>query len=67
MIANITPSLFKTDHTLNTLRYAYRVKELKKENKNKNNSQSKTEKKSVSINKDFIGGLLNKEKNKKIV
>ena len=65
MIANISPSSFNADHTLNTLRYAYRVKELKKENKNKNNSQSKTEKKSVSINKDFIGGLLNKCNNKK--
>jgi kinesin family protein 2/24 len=67
MIANISPSSFNADHTLNTLRYAYRVKELKKENKNKNYSKAKSDKKSACFNKDFIGGLLNKEKNKKIV
>lgn len=31
MIANITPSNTCTEHTLNTLRYADRVKEMKKE------------------------------------
>ena len=31
MIANISPCLFCSEHTLNTLRYADRVKELRKE------------------------------------
>ena len=31
MIANISPSLSCTEHTLNTLRYADRVKELRKD------------------------------------
>ena len=31
MIANISPCLSSTEHTLNTLRYADRVKELKKD------------------------------------
>ena len=64
MIANISPSSFNADHTLNTLRYAYRVKELKKENKNKNYTKAKSDKKSACFNKDFIGGLLDKYNNK---
>ena len=35
MIANISPCLSSTEHTLNTLRYADRVKELRKENNGK--------------------------------
>lgn len=31
MIANVTPAATSCEHTLNTLRYADRVKELKKE------------------------------------
>merc|ERR1719376_587026 len=38
MIANISPSNRSCEHTLNTLRYADRVKELKK---GKNKSKSK--------------------------
>ena len=33
----------------------------------KNYIKVKSDKKNVCFNKDFIGGLLNKEKNKKIV
>ena len=40
MIANISPGNNSSDHTLNTLRYADRVKELKK-NINKNNNNNK--------------------------
>jgi len=35
MIGNISPNSFSSEHTLNTLRYADRVKELKKKS-NKN-------------------------------
>jgi kinesin family protein 2/24 len=31
MIANVSPAMYNSEHTLNTLRYADRVKELKKE------------------------------------
>ena len=37
MIANISPSSGNCEHTLNTLRYADRVKELKKGNKQPKN------------------------------
>lgn len=36
MIGNISPSVVSAEHTLNTLRYADRVKELKKNGKKKN-------------------------------
>lgn len=39
MIGNISPSVQSVEHTLNTLRYADRVKELKKESGSKKNSQ----------------------------
>jgi kinesin family protein 2/24 len=35
MIANISPTLSNCENTLNTLRYADRVKELKKEKREK--------------------------------
>lgn len=38
MIANISPALNCCEHTLNTLRYADRVKELKKDKREKDNS-----------------------------
>ena len=31
MIATISPNQINTEHTLNTLRYAYRVKEIRRE------------------------------------
>ena len=40
MIGNISPSSNCVEHTLNTLRYAYRVKEMKKDNSNKNKKKS---------------------------
>ena len=46
MIANISPGNNSSDHTLNTLRYADRVKELKKNmniNKNNNNKKNQTQ------------------------
>ena len=57
MIANISPGNNSSDHTLNTLRYADRVKELKKNmSSNKNN---------LKINQSqAIGNLLNKKNNK---
>jgi len=42
MIANISPSLSCTEHTLNTLRYADRVKELRKDTKDENNGEKDT-------------------------
>jgi kinesin family protein 2/24 len=35
MIANVSPANSCTEHTLNTLRYADRVKEMKKDNEGK--------------------------------
>lgn len=43
MIANISPSASCCEHTLNTLRYADRVKELKKEKNDTNNVNEKDE------------------------
>jgi kinesin family protein 2/24 len=63
MIANISPSNESADHTLNTLRYADRVKELK----GKGNNNFKVTKKNNLINdnnnrKDFINGNFNNKK-----
>merc|ERR1712048_617615 len=41
MIANISPNSGSCENTLNTLRYAYRVKELKGDNNNANNEPNK--------------------------
>ena len=41
MIANISPALNCCEHTLNTLRYADRVKELKKDNSQHKSAQDK--------------------------
>lgn len=41
MIGNISPSICSTDHTLNTLRYADRVKELKKNGKKRESKDEK--------------------------
>ena len=65
MIANINSSNQNCDHTLNTLRYAERVKEIKckfdNENKNNNiNNQSEKHFKFQSLNKKkIIGNLIN--------
>ena len=57
MIANISPGNNSSDHTLNTLRYADRVKELKKNiTSNKNNLKNNQS--------QAIGKLLNKKNNK---
>ena len=63
MIANVSPSSDSADHTLNTLRYADRVKELK----GKGNNNFKVTKKNNLINdnnnrKDFINGNFNNKK-----
>ena len=60
MIANISPGNNSSDHTLNTLRYADRVKELKKNNKNNNNNFQ-------TINRcqsQAIGNILDNKRNK---
>ena len=61
MIANISPGNNSSDHTLNTLRYADRVKELKK-SMNKNNNGKNIQNQNQA---QLIGNLLNK-KNKNI-
>lgn len=60
MIANISPGNNSSDHTLNTLRYADRVKELKKSMNNKNNNG-----KNIQNQTQLIGNILNKKSNKK--
>lgn len=40
MIGNISPSIKSCEHTLNTLRYADRVKELKESNPNKKHNKA---------------------------
>ena len=63
MIANISPGNNSSDHTLNTLRYADRVKELKK-NLNKNNNNNNNYFKNNQSQTQTIGNLLNKKNNK---
>ena len=59
MIANISPGNNSSDHTLNTLRYADRVKELKKNmNKRSNNV------KNIQSQSQTTGNLFNKKNNK---
>ena len=60
MIANISPGNNSSDHTLNTLRYADRVKELKKNSYNKNNNFQKENK----FQSQAIGNLINNKRNK---
>ena len=62
MIANISPGNNSSDHTLNTLRYADRVKELKKSMNNKSNNGKNIQNQNQA---QLIGNLLNK-KNKNI-
>jgi hypothetical protein len=62
MIANISPSSNSADHTLNTLRYADRVKELKKSRTPKKNNNNRN-----TINfdtKEFIANLIGDNNNK---
>ena len=61
MIANIIPGNNSSDHTLNTLRYADRVKELKKNSNNKNNNNFQ---RLNQFQSQEIGNLLNNKKNK---
>jgi hypothetical protein len=63
MIANISPGNNSSDHTLNTLRYADRVKELKKNSNNKNNNNNNFQKKN-QCQSQAIGNLLNNKRNK---
>lgn len=42
MIANVSPAGSSVEHTLNTLRYADRVKEMKKETETGNTNNKKT-------------------------
>merc|ERR1712129_4000 len=48
MIANISPNSGSCENTLNTLRYAYRVKELKNQNADRNSAISKALSRNVS-------------------
>ena len=61
MITNISPGYASAEHTLNSLRYAYRVKELKKQkNTNKNNNNNKNNNKNNNTNKNnisLVGGV----------
>ena len=63
MIANISPGNNSSDHTLNTLRYADRVKELKKNSNNKNNSNNNFQRMN-HCQSQAIGNILNIKKNK---
>ena len=62
MIANISPGNNSSDHTLNTLRYADRVKELKKNSYNKNNNTNFQN--TNRFQSQVIGNLLNDKRNK---
>ena len=62
MIANISPGNNSSDHTLNTLRYADRVKELKKNPNNKINIENLQ--KTNQAQSQAIGNLLNNKRNK---
>ena len=62
MIANISPGNNSSDHTLNTLRYAERAKELKKTANNKNNNfQNKNQYQSQS---QTVYNFFNNKENK---
>ena len=61
MIANISPCLSCSEHTLNTLRYADRVKELRKprhDNNNGNNNNYYTNKTKKNKESDLLAELL---------
>ena len=67
MIANISPGNNSSDHTLNTLRYADRVKELKKNSNYKNNNKNNSDNNNnnyKNFQSQVIGNLLNKKNNK---
>ena len=71
MIANISPCLSCSEHTLNTLRYADRVKELRKQryekegenNKNRNNIINNLIKKKKKRESDLLEELLMRPRN----
>ena len=66
MIANISPGNNSSDHTLNTLRYADRVKELKKNSNYKNNNKNKNDNNNnKNCQSQVIGNLLNKKNENK--
>ena len=65
MIANISPCLSCSEHTLNTLRYADRVKELRKpkhEKENENNENFYGKNNNVKKEKDLLADLLTMNK-----
>ena len=65
MIANISPCLSSSLHTLNTLRYADRVKELRKpkhEKENENNENFYGKNNNVKKEKDLLADLLTMNK-----
>ena len=64
MIANISPGNNSSDHTLNTLRYADRVKELKKNSNNRNNDNNFKKINQSQSQTQTIGNLFNNKKNK---
>ena len=49
MIANVSPANSSCEHTLNTLRYADRVKELKKGNEDKPKSKEDLKKREMML------------------
>ena len=66
MIANISPCLSCSEHTLNTLRYANRVKELRKPKQNENNKMNNYINEYNHINNNH-NKISKKEKEKKLL
>ena len=54
MIANISPCLSCSEHTLNTLRYADRVKELTTQNKKEEDNNTKMKENDLLLNELFM-------------
>ena len=54
MIANVSPANSCVEHTLNTLRYADRVKEIKKEGENNSNKKNHPQSKADMLSKELM-------------